>query len=194
MKQKLFLHIGVPKTGTTSIQESFFRSTDALHRNNALYLPYADRNHSPAMMWFFCKKERKLAYHVTVKQRLTARQVDAKCTEIQTLLDGFLQDPAQTKIISGEDISDLAEDEIVNMKNYFEKVREHDIKIIVYVRNYYQFLDSRVQQRVKNAISLRSIEEFAAKGKLGIILPEYRDRISKVHKRLWAEERHDPSF
>ena len=182
MTKTLYLHIGVPKTGSTSIQQSFFGSDNkVLKRHDVAYFPYPAPNHSPAIMCLFSQKGKD----VTAKQRLSERQFEAKRKEIDALLKAFLRDPVGTKIISGEDISGLTENEVLDLKRFTENVSECDIKIIVYVRNYYQFLDSRVQERVKT-VPLDAINASIMAGKQDI-LPQYRFRIEKFIKIFGRE-------
>ena len=184
MTKTLFLHIGVPKTGTTSIQESFFTSDDALKRHDVAYFKYSS-NHGAAIIWLFAEKGKK-NYHVTLKQRLSERELEAKRQEVDESLRAFLTGTAKTKIISGEIISELSESEVEQLRQYIQGIVPCEIKIIVYVRNYYDFLDSRVQERVKNATTLDKIEAGLSEGREAV-LPKYQFRIEKFIKLFGRE-------
>ena len=111
----LFLHIGAHKTGSTSIQQSFFRSTTALRRHGIEYFQY-NANHSAPIYWFF--SERRNDYHLTLKQKISELEMAAKVNEIDGKLKEFLADPSPKKIISGEDISRLTMKEVRQLKEY----------------------------------------------------------------------------
>lgn len=112
---------------------------------------------------------------MTLKQRLSEAELAAKLPEIDGSLQAFLSDgETDTKIISGEDISTLAGPDVQKLKEYLEA--KCDTKVIVYVRNLYEFLDSTVQELVKNGVALSDIEMALKQGRQ-VALPRYRSKI-----------------
>jgi tetratricopeptide (TPR) repeat protein len=176
MPERLYLHIGTPKTGSSSIQNSFFQSMPVLERFGYEYFSHR-ANHSTAFYWLF--SEKRQAALATLKQRLNEAELEQQMTIIDGKLKAFLGSRnGLRKVISGEDISSLTAPEVANLKAYIEEQGEFDVKVIVYIRNYYSFLDSIVQERVKQAVSLSHMEDSILRGG-GSALPQYRFRIEK---------------
>lgn len=172
---RLYLHIGAHKTGSTSIQHSFYRSADALKRHGLSYFPYAE-NHSNAMVWLF--SERRDRFHVTVKQRLSAAEVQSRQEEVAQNLKAFLSAPSGNKVISGEEISLLTEPEVVRLREFLRQSGIKDIKVIMYVRNYYDYLNSTIPELIKGGNTLEWVERSLKEGKPAA-LPRYQFRIEK---------------
>jgi tetratricopeptide (TPR) repeat protein len=182
--ETLFLHVGAHKTGSTSIQQSFFESRAALKRHGVAYFDYA-ANHSAAIYWLF--SERRNRYHVTLKMKLSKHDLEQKIEEIDRGLKSFMRDrTSPKKVISGEDISALSDEEIKRLKDYLDEASSCEKKVIIYVRNFYEFLDSTVQELVKNGASLASIEAALA-GRGNSVVPRYGYRIRKFQNHFGPE-------
>jgi tetratricopeptide (TPR) repeat protein len=174
MTEILYLHIGVPKTGSTSIQQTLFQSREALKRHGFAYFDYS-ANHSQPIRWLVAEP-RRLAPAV-LKQRLSADDLATRRSEVDEALKAFLADSRHPKkIISGEDISALSKSEATDLKNYVNGVSPCEIKIIVYVRNFYDFLDSMVQWRVRQGASLNHVEASLLQGRDAAV-PRYKTKI-----------------
>lgn len=139
------VHIGMPKTGSSSIQESFF---SGISDKKISYANLHEANHSIALYGMFT--ENPETYHIFSKKGWKTKEISAFNTKNKELLiDGFLNHVSPIEIISGEDIYHLSEDAVLKMKlfltNYFQK-----IIIIAYVRPPKSFMESAFQQLVKH--------------------------------------------
>ena len=179
MTETVYIHIGAHKTGSSSIQQSFFKSAGALKEHGVEYFPLS-ANHSAAIYSFF--SENRKNYHVNLKKRLSNEELKSSLEAVDFALKDFLQSSiTPKKLISGEDISLLTEAEVGKLHEYISKNADLTVKIIIYVRNFYEFLDSTIQELVKAGTALGKVELSLAEGRPAA-LPRYRFRIEKFIK------------
>jgi hypothetical protein len=156
VKPVLFLHIGAHKTGSTSIQEAFFNSASVFKQYGVSYFPYIT-NHTLPMTWLFADAPERSDF--TIRARLSPADLADTRQEIDRSLRDFLRElDRPIKVISGEGISLLAESEVDRLREYLKMNFPFPVKVIIYIRNYYEFLDSSIQESVKNGAVLRGLE------------------------------------
>ena len=178
------MHIGAHKTGSTSIQQAFFNSASALRRRGISYFPY-DSNHTLPFTWLFANDPAN--HHFTLRARLSPQALEHRTREIDNCLKEFLADQnSQIKIISGEGISCLAELEVDRVRKYFDAAANHQIKIIIYLRNLYEFIDSAAQELVKSGYVLEQVEAAILAGE-PMVRPGYEDRTRKFQRVFGLE-------
>jgi len=193
MSGKLFVHIGVHKTGSTSIQQSFFRSRKILAEHGIGYYDYTEAggeygargNHSALIYWLFSKNRAEFA--ATARKKLTKEKLTSEVGAIEKSFRQFLgSNNYGIKIVSGEAISLLEPEAVAEFRKYLIKFSQAPVRIIAYVRNYYEFMDSVCQQRIKGGAPLASIAAALEKGQ-PILSPRYKFRIEKFRKIFGAE-------
>lgn len=157
----LYLHIGMHKTGSTSIQESLCHC----NTETALYIPFGPINHSVGAMTVFGEHPER--YHIHRRQGLSRESVMALRKEmIEQLLVG-LAAPQNTLILSGEDFSLLSFDAVSQLHKILTLAIER-IQIIAYVRTPVGYASSSFQQLVGGGLN-----HWAGHA------PCYRDRFEK---------------
>jgi hypothetical protein len=162
VKQTLFLHIGAHKTGSTSIQEAFFNNADVLKQYGVSYFQYIT-NHTLPITWLFSDSPERSDF--TIRARLSVTDLEDTRREIDRSLGAFLRESDNPiKIISGEGISLLTESEVGRLRTYLVNAFPFSIKVLIYLRNYYEFLSSSVQELVKNGAVLRELEAAISRG------------------------------
>lgn len=152
MKKLCIVHIGMPKTGSTSLQLSFlhgFKNNEYRYAN----LGPSDiksGNHSGMMYSLFSKHSE--SYHYNIAYKRDKEQIKLHNDKnLALLIDGFLNTPANIELISGEDIYHLgSEDMGVAKLHAFLKEYFHKIIIVAYVRPPISLMASAFQQLVKN--------------------------------------------
>ena len=173
MKKCCIVHIGMNKTGSSSIQESLGTH---LSDPNFSYISLSSHNHSGKIVSLFMESPENLHSHV--KRGLTLKQINAINEDThQRLIKNFIETSAETQIISGEGISKLSESELLEfkifLKTYFKKV-----SIVAYYRLPYAFMQSAFQQRVKGGLNKFNIKN---------MYPNYRNLFEKFDKVFGRE-------
>ena len=159
MISEIFLHIGLHKTGTTSIQNTLFfkKNSKLLEDHGYLYPKHWPANHSIPIFSIFCDFPEK--YHINIKKEYSINEIK-KVNEVY--LESLEKEIKKTKysklIISGEDISKLSFESLSNLRNYFLSTFGSQIKfnIVIYVRNPISRSVSAIQENVKLGVTQQS--------------------------------------
>jgi asparagine synthase (glutamine-hydrolysing) len=136
MIKNIFLHIGVHKTASTTIQNTLFNERLKLAKAGFLYPEFRAGdipicNHSIPFYSLFCKEPEK--YHINVSLGFTTNEAIQQlhhnyCQQIIVQLADFC---GETLIISGEDIWLLATNELKNLKAWLTKITNAEVNIRV---------------------------------------------------------------
>ena len=128
--REVIIHIGLHKTGSTSIQKNLHGYQDVSTR----YACFKEANHSLPMFTIFSKNPS--SHHLYKDWGITEEQVAEKKKIYKVQLEYDLNDASLKRlIISGESISQLDADEKKEMLNFF-KLRNWNCKILCFVRNH----------------------------------------------------------
>jgi len=139
---KLILHIGSFKTGTTSIQNTFYNNAKELFKYNIVY-PEIGKNHRWLAYWD--DGTRLSNEHNTVKQEALKYINDGK--KYLSRLVELNQD--KTLFISSEFLFTTPLNELFLLKEYLNNHFD-EVVILAYVRNPADMLTSWVSESVKN--------------------------------------------
>lgn len=145
MKDLCIIHVGMPKTGSTSIQTALFNNLSENPEANFSSPPLTPQAQVPRIFSLFCSNPEK--YHGNAgKSTNEITDLNKKTTEI---LVKSITDVKQNKyIISSEDIYHMDMEELKRMKSFFSPFFKR-IVITGYVRPPRSFLQSAFQQLVK---------------------------------------------
>lgn len=184
---EVYIHIGMPKAGSTSIQNTLFLNREQLAKHGVGYLNLA-KNHSRILYTLFGserdkkrEKRKRKGFHPVTKRVLGLKQ-DAIETDAATLAHLFDRELASNTmpkfVLSGEGLYGFGRERA-------ERLREHlsdhfdNIRIIVYIRDPLSWASSLAQNAIKNGhTTLATIynSETAGKG-ISSFLVEYRRNI-----------------
>ena len=152
------LHIGQHKTGTSTLQHSFFKSADSFYNSNVVWLPTQKPNHSFIISSAFSRQLNE--YYETVKNgldiplsRLTryeARQILIKAVKQSSAQRGLL-------LIIAEDLCALHPSEVIDLRSFFLAAGATDFRICGYIRSCNDFVNSYAQQMIKQGFLLQEI-------------------------------------
>jgi hypothetical protein len=148
MKQ-LILHIGMPKTGTSSIQESLHRG---LSDPAFQYIGLEGANGNSAMVTLFRTAPEDYFIHRLMGRSI--RQVAHHRMELLDNLDERLAriDASVRPILSAEYCWGMERTEFERVRDFMAD-RGYTVRIIAYVRPWKQWLESNFQQRIKTELS-----------------------------------------
>lgn len=150
-KNTVYLHIGIPKTATTTIQKSLFENKKALLSSGYLYpdTGITDFGHH------------NLARELSHFQGQQSKFIPGKGT-LDELVDEIDSSKVQNIIISSEVFAPLNEGGINILKN---KLSNYNVRIIIYLRRQDHFLFSHWAQGVKYMTIVAPFNEWV-KGRL----------------------------
>ena len=143
--RQLILHIGMHKTGTTSIQ----RSLDGLAKDRVKYVALGSSNHSGPMSVAFSDREAKGR---RARPERSPQDTEALKQRIRAQLEAELaQEQFDKFVISGEGLVFLTPR---NLRELSELLRKHvdEVRVFAYVRDPVGFSSSALQQRIKGGI------------------------------------------
>lgn len=143
--RECIVHIGMPKTGSTSIQKTFFKGIES---ETFYYFDLGESNHGRRVTSLFSSDEalpqhRKLNFS---KSDITRLNLDTK----EKLIDNIKNCTKPVMIISGEVISAfLSQEELEEFRDFLDQYFQK-ITIIAYVRTVKSYIESKFQQQVKS--------------------------------------------
>lgn len=143
-KPQCILHIGMPKTGSSSLQDSLY-SVDA---NDEFEYPRFDKysNHGPFIFSIF--SENTLFYSHISEQKTTGEIDGIRQSGIDRFTKTLLETKSKKIILSSEDFIYLSENALLKLKkSLLEYVS--NIQVLAYIRSPISFTQSAFQQNVK---------------------------------------------
>lgn len=157
--EEVILHVGLHKTGTTSIQNTLFEEVNnkLLEKKDYLYPKSLFSNHSVPIYSAFCDYPEK--YHINFKKGYNLAEIKGINERNLVRLKTEITEREQSKlIISGEDISLLSIDNLNALKKYVKSITSNDvmIKVIIYVRNPISWSASSIQQYIKGGATYQN--------------------------------------
>ena len=133
-KQKLYIHIGTSKTGTTALQNFFYINQDVLE-SHGIHYPLND-------VWY--RAHHRLGWVFNFRS-MASLPVDLKSPEQEW--SEILESGGDKTLISSETLSKCNPENIGCIKGY---ILEYDVKIIVYLRRQDAMLSSVMNQLTKH--------------------------------------------
>lgn len=178
MANKCYIHIGMHKTGSSSIQETF--CGERLKSVKIKYFPILGPNHGVGFKKLFpnigsneeLKKLEFKSYLPILKENIYMNLIYKTAKELEN----------ENIFFSGEDFSNTTY--VVDLVNHI--FPNHEIEVICYVRNPIDFASSGFQQRVKGP----GVHSFNQEINFNNLIPDYREKfepyvknnkISKLH-------------
>lgn len=172
--RKLVLHIGMHKTGSSSIQETLHHN---LNDENVHYIKFSNPNHSGVLRRIF--KEDLQNDHLVKFQNISREKfLEKKEKDKLILIDKINLSEPKNCILSAEEISNFTQNELLQMLRFFNSYF-NKIVIIGYVRSPKSYIESAYQQILKGGIR----KNFH----LSNINPPYKLRFEKFDKVFGRE-------
>lgn len=169
VKPRLVLHIGMHKTGSSSIQH---RLASVGSNTDFNYLDLGrGPNHSGAMFAAFSSTPE--SYHFFKRRGYSTEDVRVLGETTRDLLARQLgESGASTRIISGEDITTIDPEGLARLRDFLSPL-VGSILVFAYARSPKSFMESAFQQRVKGGLGSLSFPP---------LYPMYRKRFEKFEQ------------
>ncbi|MEW5838766.1 MAG: tetratricopeptide repeat protein [Pseudomonadota bacterium] len=161
---KLVIHVGMPKTGSSSIQETLF---DVGVCGEFTYADLGCANHGGVLRNVFSSvsSAHEADSQNTHDKKGGATLALSKLDEVRKL--------SGHQILSGEPVWHFSEAALLRMKHFFEDAFD-EIQIVAYVRSPVSFMASAFQQLVKN--------HECASLDFNALYPRYREKFEKFDR------------
>lgn len=176
--KKLFLHIGMHKTGSSALQQALFQGREGLKPFGVYYLDYQENHSAPFFSLFSAHPEK---YHLNRRNGITTR---AQADEHNRLVERDLRvrlaaAPDGITVISGEDISLLQRSRLPALQaflaDYFDAVA-----VVGYARSPYAFANAYAVQALRGGTPIRD-------QKPEVLAPNYQWRFQKFLDTFGSE-------
>ncbi len=142
-KKQIYIHIGTPKTGTTTLQEFFKLNKEALAKSGILYPEWGYSNR-----WGnFENTEGNFGWIV-----------QSDDLEIKERISSVLDGAYRGILLSTEDIWGEVKDKVSFLRNIQSIGEEVEIKVIVYLRKQIDYIESQYRECIRVATFREPIE------------------------------------
>ena len=159
-KKEIIIHIGMHKTGTTSIQETL---DENLNDPEFSYVHLSAPNHSKEIFTLFQEINHPLEKN-TGSEKIKKRNLLTK----ENLINNFTRTRNKKLIISGESIRDMSKKSLIRFREFLREYF-HQITIVAYIRAPKGYMESAFQQRIKdgkNSFDLERVYPYYKRFKL----------------------------
>lgn len=157
MKATIYLHIGLHKTGTSSIQTTLFNNRKKLLAHDINYAPLGDDpNHSVILLPLFRQAPHR--YRANRLAGIDTREKAAKknVASLAALRRALEANRSASIVFSGEGIAGIPAKRLQGLRAELEPFATH-FRVIAYVRDPYSAANSMIQQRVRRGQTYREI-------------------------------------
>lgn len=184
-KQELIIHLGMHKTGSTSIQETLAKNSCG---DEYTYLNLGAINHNHRVYSLF--SENPSGYYLNKGK--SKAEIESFNSETKKLFSDCIENLATPKaIISGEDLINLNEKELSEMNSFFKLFFER-VTVFAYVREPVSYMNSLLQQVIKSGVGFERFvyensSEDASSLNLSMLYPKY-EKLFKKHGKVFGED------
>ncbi|WP_013334583.1 hypothetical protein [Gloeothece verrucosa] len=158
---KLYLHIGTPKTGTSTLQHFLTVKRQELLKEGFLYPLAGTIDFDPGILMSHEKLSIAIKHelNIPVSYKLYKQEEwrNTLKTEWNRLHDEINKHSGRNVVISAESFSDF---ELEGIKLIKKNLSNSDVKIVVYIRQQDEFYQSWYNQKVKIGIYGKDIHQF----------------------------------
>ena len=173
-KRLCIIHIGMPKTGSSSIQKTLNKQ---LKDPGTVYIPFANDNHGGVICTLFGGQQHINRFH----NDKSVEEINIYKRNARRLLINTINSSDASKfIISGEAIQTLDKYHLIDLKHFMDKLFDN-VKIVAYVRPPYSYISSAFQQFLKTHSTDITIER---------AYPNYKKRFGKFYTVFGSENLH----
>ena len=172
---KCILHVGMHKTGSTSIQNSLAELDDEkFYYARILSSP----NHSVGMFGAFAERpDRGHVRKMVLRRKRTVEEIVGEAK--RGIKASITEAGERTLVISGEGMLRLGEKDLQRLRMFFERHGYNEFEILAYIRPPGGYMSSAIQQRIRAG----GFKDF----RIEKSLPDYREKFEKFDQVFGAE-------
>lgn len=179
------LHIGMHKTGTSSIQRTIADNLDELRNGHGIASYRRHLNHS-ALAPAFVDDLSQVRSNLTLGLEQPADVYAQAVAAVQELEQSLEQQQPKRLLLSGEGFSKLPETAVPRLKQFLARHFDR-VQVAVYVREPFSYANSAGAQRIKGGSTFKNLildtlvhqEIYSSHPDSSSVLPTYRYRIEK---------------
>ena len=169
--RKIILHIGFPKTGTTTIQNALYANREFLLAEEGILYPSLEPNMTTPLRTIF--RDSSPQSFANRMAGITTEEETMRRKKYRDLLEAEISSREwDVLLLSAEGVCNMPEPEIAKLREWGEKYSS-DWTILACVRHPLTYTRSVIPQVMRNGDTLRELYETPP-------LPNFRGRISKV--------------
>jgi len=144
--RKIFIHIGLEKTGTTSIQDFLFNNTEKLKTKSIFYPTELGANHTS--LCIYSAQRECIGNLAPEKKNIKIKENFPQI--MKSIIKEFDESDCENLVFSNEHLSSRLKNtnDIENLKRLFDHYT-YPVKIIVYIRNQVDLLESLYFEGIK---------------------------------------------
>jgi Tetratricopeptide repeat len=170
MRTTFYIHIGVHKTGTKSIQLTLANNRKKLLAHGINSFP-GDPNHGPDLISLLSESPHREARNIRMHVDTPEKAASLNTSNAKQIRKALTRNRSPKMVISGEGLSGLSETEMQRLKQMLGPYAA-GYRIIVYVRDPYEYFNSASLQRLKAGSVLGTTDR-------KIPLPNYRRKLER---------------
>lgn len=157
MKATIYLHIGLHKTGTTSIQTTLSNNREKLLAHDINYAQLSDDpNHSVVLLPLFRRNPHRYRANRLAGIDTEQKAAEKNAASLAALRDALKSNKSGSMIFSGEGIAGLTQRRLKRLRAELQPFAAR-FRVIVYVREPYSAANSMIQQRVRRGQTYQQI-------------------------------------
>lgn len=158
-QKEIYIHIGLMKTGSTSIQNQLNEERQNLASNYDLWIPSFDRNHGRKINAIFRGDDQHLRNVLGVTDFDDGEEIRA--ATLEELATNIRETPCSKILISGEDLSSFRPQEAAAFLNWIAEEITPRYTVLCFVRCSASWFHSWLQERVKHRFGMsESVDYF----------------------------------
>jgi hypothetical protein len=200
---RAFLHIGMGKTGSTTVQQVYWAKTALLETRHAIHYPVRPvvnsavgkrGNHSQQIVSMFHPRPETIQSNI-LSGRGRADQARAFAQKLQSDFEqGFKNTDARDLLLSAEGIPTLTNEAVAAFANWLKQWCE-EVHIVACLRHPADALSSQIQQRLWNGATLAAMYLEPPFYKYSELLPRLEKLFGtgRIHTYDFADAVEDPA-
>ncbi len=181
---RIYLHIGTHKTGTTTIQELYFENRKLIAEEVGIFYPCLDSNHGNFLRLVF-EQEEGATLRAWFPSELSMPSQEVRDSTLKKLEKELDDTKCRQALFSGEWLSLMRPEEIHAFRNWLLTYTQ-DIVVLTFVRNPRDWFESSISQIMKYGMTLdESVARISRRVGFKELIGRWRDAFGAENVRVF---------